>query len=66
MQAGLNFNTALIVEDSTSPYANVLAVRTGDAREELVALKEALNSKLTRDFIISTYKGELVPAFEVK
>lgn len=66
LQAGINFKGALIVEDSKSPYANILAVRIDDKREELLALKEALNSKLTRDFIVSTYNGELVPAFEAE
>lgn len=66
LQAGMNFNSALIVEDSKSPYANVLAIREDDKREELLVLKEALNSKVTMDFIVSTYKGELVPAFEIE
>ena len=64
MQVGLGAKDALIVEDSRSPYANILAVRKGDENKPAIELlKKALTSKELKDFIIQTYKGEVVPAF---
>ena len=43
---------ALIMEDNTSPYVNILAVRDGDEqRPEIQALVKALQSKEVKDFI---------------
>lgn len=64
LQAGLNSKKALILEDSRSPYANVLVVRKNDEKNEnLIKLKNALQSKEIKDFLDSTYKGEVIPAF---
>lgn len=64
LQAGLNSKKALILEDSRSPYANILAVRKGDEKNEnLLKLKKALQSKEIKEFLDSTYKGEVIPAF---
>ena len=55
---------ALFMEDTTSPYVNILAVRNGDEnRPEIQALIKALQSKEVKDFINEKYKGAVVPAF---
>lgn len=55
---------ALSMEDKTSPYVNIVAVREGDEkRPEIEALMKALTSKEVKDFIDSKYKGAIVPAF---
>ncbi|WP_082942581.1 MULTISPECIES: MetQ/NlpA family ABC transporter substrate-binding protein [unclassified Helicobacter] len=64
MQVNLTTKDALILEDSRSPYANILVVRKGDeSRADIQALKEVLQSEATKKFIIDTYKGEVIPAF---
>jgi D-methionine transport system substrate-binding protein len=55
---------ALVLEGKDSPYANILAIRTGDEnRPDLIALKTAMTSDKMRDFIEKTYKGAVIPAF---
>lgn len=55
---------ALFMEDKTSPYVNIVAVREGDEkRPEIETLMKALTSKEVKDFIDSKYKGAIVPAF---
>ncbi|HBF40065.1 MAG TPA: methionine ABC transporter substrate-binding protein [Firmicutes bacterium] len=55
---------ALFIENSNSPYANILAVRTKDKNKPaLKKLAKALNSKTVKDFILTKYKGSIVPAF---
>jgi D-methionine transport system substrate-binding protein len=55
---------ALFIEDSDSPYANVLAIRNVDkSNPTLRELARALTSKEVADFIDSKYKGSVVPAF---
>lgn len=55
---------ALFMEDSTSPYVNILVVREGDEnRPEIQALIKALKSQEVKDFINEHYKGAVVPAF---
>ena len=50
--------------DKDSPYANVIAVRTGDEkRPELVKLAKALKTPEVKKFIEDKYKGAVVPAF---
>ena len=57
-------NDALALEDQDSPYANVIAIRTGEEnRPDLEALKEAMTSDKMRDYINQKYKGALIPAF---
>lgn len=55
---------ALFIEDSQSPYVNVLAVRTSDKdNPALRELAQALTSPQVAGFINKTYPGSVVPAF---
>ena len=65
MQAGfVPEKDALMIEDSTSPYVNIVAVREGDEnRPEIQALMKALRSDTVKKFIEEKYKGAVVPAF---
>lgn len=55
---------AIFIEDKSSPYANVLAVRAEDKNSEAIQkLAKALNSDKVRKYIEDTYKGAIVPAF---
>ena len=55
---------ALFIEDKTSPYVNIIAVREGDEnRPEIQALLKALKSDDMKKFIEEKYKGAIVPAF---
>lgn len=65
LQADLSpLKDALVIEDSTSPYVNIIAVREGDAeRETLKKLKKAMTSEKMRAFILEKYQGAIVPAF---
>ena len=65
MQANLvPTKDALFMEDSTSPYVNIVAVRTGDEkRPEIQALMKARRSEEVKKFIDEKYKGAIVPAF---
>lgn len=64
LQAGMKAKDAILLEDSKSPYVNVLAVRESDVNNPLILkLKETLLSNKTKDFINQTYDGEIIPAF---
>ncbi len=64
LQANLSAKDAIFLEDSRSPYANVLVVRSSDINNpSLLKLKEVLLSQKTKDFINEQYKGEIIPAF---
>ncbi len=65
MQAGfVPARDALVLEGAESPYANVVAVRSGDATDpRIVALVKALQSDKVRQYLEQTYKGSFVPAF---
>ncbi len=55
---------ALLLEDSSSPFANVIAIRKGDEnRPDLIALKKAMTSQKMRAHILDKYKGAIQPAF---
>lgn len=55
---------ALFIEDSTSPYVNIIAVREGDEnRPEIQALIKAVKSDAVKKFLEEKYKGAVVPAF---
>ena len=55
---------ALFMEDSSSPYVNIIAVREGDeTRSEIQALVKAVKSDEVKKFIEDKYKGAVVPAF---
>lgn len=65
MQAGfVPARDALILEGAESPYANVVAVRAGDANDpRIVALVKALQTEKVRQYLEQTFKGSFVPAF---
>lgn len=55
---------ALLIEDSSSPYVNIVAVRKGDEnRPEIQKLLKALKSEDVKKFINEKYKGAVVAAF---
>lgn len=65
MQANLvPTKDAIVIEDGSSPYVNIVAVRTGDEkRPEIVALCKALQSQDAKKFFQDKYKGAVVPTF---
>ena len=65
VQAGLKpTQDAIFSEQSTSPYVNVLVVRTGDEnRPEIQKLIAALKSPESRKFIETTFSGTIIPVF---
>ncbi|MBO4780425.1 MAG: MetQ/NlpA family ABC transporter substrate-binding protein [Selenomonadaceae bacterium] len=65
MNADLNpMEDALFIEDKTSPYVNIIAVRDGDEnRDEIKKLLTAIRSDKVKKFIEDKYKGAIVPAF---
>ncbi|GGE80781.1 MetQ/NlpA family ABC transporter substrate-binding protein [Priestia taiwanensis] len=53
---------AIALEESNSPYVNIIAVREGDKEKaEIKTLLEVLRSKEIQDFINEEYKGSVVP-----
>lgn len=65
LQANLSpSKDALALENKDSPYANIIAIRTGDEnRADIQALKAAMTSEKMRAFILEKYKGAILPAF---
>ena len=64
MNAELNpMKDALFIEDKTSPYVNIIAVREDESREEIKTLVNTLQSDKVKKFIEEKYKGAIVPAF---
>ena len=64
MNADLNpMRDALFIEDKTSPYVNIIAVREDENRDEIKTLVKALQSDKVKKFIEDKYKGAIVPAF---
>ena len=65
LSAGLNpVKDAIAIEAKDSPYANIVAVRTGDeVREDLQKLKAALATPELREFLEKKFGGSVVPAF---
>jgi D-methionine transport system substrate-binding protein len=66
IDAGLNpIEDSIAIEESDSPYVNVIAVRAGDeTREEIQALVEVLRSEEIQNFILEKYEGAVVPVKE--
>lgn len=66
IDAGLNpLEDSIAIEESDSPYVNVIAVRSGDeSREEIKALIEVLRSEEIQNFILEKYEGAVVPVKE--
>lgn len=55
---------ALVVEDKSSPYVNVLVVKAGNENTaKTKALIKALQSEKVKKFITDKYKGAVIPAF---
>lgn len=64
LSGGLNPQQALALENQDSPYVNIIAIRTGEEnREDLQALKKAMNSEKMKEYIINKYKGAIIPTF---
>ncbi len=62
IQAGLNpVSGSLLIEDSSSEYGNIIAVKEGNENtDKIKALKAALESKAVKDFITSEYDGAVI------
>lgn len=65
MQVQLNpVKDNIFIEDATSPYVNIVAVRVGDEnRPEIQALMKALKSEKIKKFIQEKYNGAVVATF---
>ncbi|MCH5585280.1 MetQ/NlpA family ABC transporter substrate-binding protein [Shimazuella sp. AN120528] len=65
LQAKLNpTKDAIFIEDSKSPYVNVLATKKGKENDPRIQkLAKVLNSPEVKKFIEDKYKGAVVPAF---
>ena len=65
LEAKLNpVKDALLIEDSDSPYANVLTVRPDNQNSpEIQELVKILNSEEVKKFINDKYQGAIIPAF---
>ncbi|KGR82629.1 MetQ/NlpA family ABC transporter substrate-binding protein [Lysinibacillus odysseyi] len=63
---GLNpLKDSIAIENSESPYVNIIAVRAGDENDKKVkALVEALHSKEIQEFILDEWGGSVVPVTE--
>lgn len=63
IDAGINpLEDSIALEDSDSPYVNIIAVNTGDENKPAIkALVEVLTSKEIQDFILDKWKGSVVP-----
>lgn len=56
---------AIALESSSSPYANIIAIRTEDQENENIAkLVDVLHSEKTKDFILDNWKGAVLPVDE--
>ena len=66
IDAGLNpIKDSIAIEDSESPYVNVIAVNKGDEDKKAIkTLVEVLHSKEIQDFITEEYDGAVVPVKE--
>lgn len=62
IDADLNpVNDALALENSSSAYSNILAVKEGNENSDLIkALKAALESRQVADYIASEYDGAVI------
>ncbi len=62
IQADLNpVSDSLLIEDSSSKYGNIVAVKEGNEKtDKIKALKAALESKEVKDFITDKYEGAVV------
>ncbi|QEY64223.1 ABC transporter substrate-binding protein [Metapseudomonas lalkuanensis] len=64
LEAGIDTNSALIVEKGKDLYAEFLVARPDNLQDpRLQKLAKALNSPEVRQFIVTRYKGQIAPAF---
>lgn len=55
---------ALIIEDTDSPYANIIVTKSGKQNSDKIkALDAAVTSPQTKEFIIKRYQGAILPVF---
>lgn len=54
----------IVQEGKESPYANIVAIKKGEEESpKIQALIKAIQSDMTRDFILQNYRGEIIPVF---
>jgi D-methionine transport system substrate-binding protein len=64
LEAGIDTGGVLFREGADSPYANILAVKSGRLNDPAIrALAAALTSEEVRVFIENKYHGAVIPAF---
>ena len=63
IDAGLDpINDSIVLENTESPYANIITVREGDEdNAEIKTLLAVLRSKEIQDFILEEWDGSIVP-----
>ena len=63
IDAGLDpIKDSIVLEETDSPYANIIAVREGDEdRPEIKTLLEVLKSQEIQDFILEEWNGSIIP-----
>lgn len=63
IDAGLDpLKDSIVIENTDSPYANIITVREGDEdKEEIKTLLEVLKSKEIQEFILEEWDGSIVP-----
>ena len=68
LQAGLSpQKDALALEDAQSLFVNIVVIRTGEnSHADLQALKKALTSSNTAQFITDQYQGAIIPILTAK
>ncbi|MBK5002041.1 ABC transporter substrate-binding protein [Pseudomonas sp. S31] len=64
LEAGIDTNSALIVEKGKDLYVEFLVARPDNLQDPgIQKLAKALNSPEVRDFILTRYKGQIAPGF---
>lgn len=65
IEHGLNpVADSIAIEDADSPYVNILAVREGDAQNEVyLKVLKAIQTDKIKKFIEEKYEGAVIPAF---
>ncbi|MDR3256402.1 MAG: hypothetical protein LBT18_01920 [Endomicrobium sp.] len=63
LEAGIDINSRILVEDGNSPYANIIVVNSKRLNDPSIkALVAALRSDKVKKFIAEKYKGTVIPA----
>ena len=66
LEAGFNpAKNAIALEEKSSPFGNVVAIREGDddKKEAFQKLKKAITSPEVKKFIEEKYQGGVLPVF---